>query len=595
MRVRFVCVLLVLAGLGGSSIAAEERLTADSKPQPGVPKGKVLGPFLFKSKIFPGTHRQYWVYKPAQYDARKPACVLVVQDGLRRAQAWRLPTVLDNLIHKKDMPVTVGIFITPGVVPAPRKGAQPRFNRSFEYDGLGDRYARFLLEEMLPEVGKTYNLSNNPNDRAIAGSSSGAICAFTVAWERPDAFRRVFSAIGTYVGLRGGNEYPILIRKTESKPIRIFLQDGSQDLNLYGGSWWIANQGMLAALKFSGYDVKHAWGTGGHNGRHSAAIMPDAMRWLWRDYPKPIKPGVPPKRRTDLLIPGEGWELVSKGHQYAEGPAVNDKGEVFFSDVPASKIYKVGADGKVSVFVADSKRANGLMFGPDSQLYACQSGARKIVRYDKSGKEETVLSGVDCNDLVMLPHGGYFTDPKNRKLWHFTLDGKRKVVDTGMGFPNGVIASPDQTVLTVADSRGRFTYSFQIQPDGSLRYKQRYGHLHIPDDSGAGGADGMTVDSEGRIYVATKVGLQVLDQPGRVHFIMSRPQQAKLSNVVFGGKNRDVLYVTCTDKGLPPQDQSARREFLESPREATAAAAVADPHAESQFKRYQTARSRDNR
>ena len=260
----------------------EYSLSADSQRQDGVPRGEVKGPIQFHSKVYPGTVRDYWVYVPKQYDSSKPACTMVVQDGLNRATGWRLPTVMDNLIHEQEMPVTIGIFVSPGVVPAANEKAQPRFNRSFEYDSMGDRYATFLIDELLPEVAKTYNLSNDPNDRSIAGASSGGICAFTVAWERPDQFRRVLSTIGTYVGLRGGNEYPTLVRKCETKPIRVFLQDGSQDLNIYGGDWWIANQDMLSALKFSGYDVQHVWGDGGHNGKQAAAIMPDALRWLWR-------------------------------------------------------------------------------------------------------------------------------------------------------------------------------------------------------------------------------------------------------------------------------------------------------------------------
>ena len=247
--------LLMLSACGlvltaTTAMAEEEyKVDPDSLPQEGVPQGQIKGPFTWKSKIFPGTVREYWIYVPAQYDKEKPACVMVVQDGLGRANGWKMPTVFDNLIHKGQMPVTVGIFITPGVVPAPRKGAEDRFNRSFEYDSLGDRYARFLIEEILPEVRKSYNLSDDPNDRAIAGASSGAICAFNVAWERPDQFRRVFSTIGTYTGLRGANEFPVLVRKVEPKPIRVFLQDGSNDLDLFGGSWWVANQDMLAVAR----------------------------------------------------------------------------------------------------------------------------------------------------------------------------------------------------------------------------------------------------------------------------------------------------------------------------------------------------------
>ncbi len=521
----------------------------DSLSQQGVPKGEVKGPFKWSSKIFPGTIRNYWVYVPAQYDSRKPACQLIVQDGLGRARGWKLPTVMDNLIHKKQMPVTVGIFISPGVVPAVHENAEARYNRSFEYDALGDRYARFLLEEILPEVGKSYNLSSNPNDRAIAGSSSGAICAFTAAWERPDAFRRVLSTVGTYVGLRGGNEYPTLIRKTENKPLRIFLQDGSNDLNIFGGSWWNANLSMLSALEFSGYDVHHVWGKGGHNSKHSTAIMPDALKWLWRDYPKPIEPGTPPQRRTSLIIPGEGWKLVSQGHKFTEGPAVNSKGELFFSDIPNGKIHKVDLNGNVSVFVEDSPGVNGLMFGPDGKLYACQNGKKRIVRYDEAGNEETVLSNAPSNDLVLLHNGtGYYTDPTNHKVFQFTIAGERKLVDEGIEFPNGIITSLDQTLLLVSDTRGRFTYSYQIQKNGDLAYKQAYGHVHVSDEQRASNADGATVDTEGRTYLTTQLGLQVFDQPGRCHFIFSKPQDAWLSNVVFGGPNLDILYVTCGDK-----------------------------------------------
>ncbi len=548
-RLGSVCLGLSIA-LASLAVFAEEdyQVDRDSVAQSGVPKGEIVGPLPWKSKIFPGTLREYAVYVPAQYDPKKPACVLVIQDGLRKALGWKIPTVLDNLIHKKEMPVTIGIFISPGVVPAPNKNAQPRFNRSFEYDSLGDRYARFLTDEMLPEVGKNYNLSDDPNDRAIAGSSSGGICAFTVAWERPNVFRRVLSTVGTFVSLRGGNEYPALVRKYEAKPIRVFLQDGSDDLNLYGGSWWIANQQMLSALQFSGYDVKHVWGEGGHNSKHSTSIMPSAMRWLWRDYPNPIEPGVAPNRRTDILIPGEGWQLVSEGHKFTEGPAVNAQGEVFFSDIPNGRIHKVDLDGNVSVFAENSPGVNGLMFGADGKLYACQNGNQKLVRYDRDAKRETIVDSAPANDVVTLPIGSYYTDPKNKKVWFVSPQGERKLVDEGIAFPNGVIASADQSLLFVSDTQGRFIYSFQIQADGSLNHKQRYGHLHMLDDARDSGADGMTVDTEGRLYLTTRAGLQVFDQLGRCHIILSKPQVAWLSNVVFGGPKLDTLYVTCGDR-----------------------------------------------
>src|SRR5512133_3096460 len=191
------------------------------------------------SKIFPGTVRDYWVYAPAQYRPEKPACLMVFQDGagfVKEDGAWRVPAVFDSLIQAGAMPVTIGVFINPGVLPALSANQENRYNRSYEYDSLGGLYARFLLEEILPEVGKHFNISPDPNDRGIAGSSSGGIAAFTAAWNRPDAFRRVLSFIGSYTNLRGGQNYPSLIRKTEPKPLRIFLQDGKNDLNIYSGS-----------------------------------------------------------------------------------------------------------------------------------------------------------------------------------------------------------------------------------------------------------------------------------------------------------------------------------------------------------------------
>jgi sugar lactone lactonase YvrE len=414
---------------------------------------------------------------------------------------------------------------------------------------MGDRYAKFLVEEILPEVSKSYNLSSDPNDRAIAGASSGAICAFTVAWERPDAFRRVFSSIGTYVGLRGGNEYPVLVRKTEPKPIRVFLQDGSKDLNIYPGSWWVANQDMLSSLTWAGYDVKHVWGEGGHNHLHTASIAPDALRWLWRDYPEPIKAGRVKENRVNILIPDEDWKFVSEGYKFTEGGAVNAKGEVFFTDIPNNRIHKIGLDDKVTVFAEDTKAANGLKFGPDGKLYACQDGAKQIGRYDESGKVEPVVTEVNCNDLVILNSGdGYFTDPTNHKVWWFNTKGEKKVVDEGLGFPNGIAVSTDQTLLMVADTESRFTFSYQIQPDGTLAYKQQYGWLHTPDGTGESGADGIVVDTECRLYVTTRMGVQVLDQTGRVNVILPMPHRSWLANLAFGGPDRDVLYVFVGDK-----------------------------------------------
>jgi enterochelin esterase-like enzyme len=278
----FLCVLLA-----HSTIAQEYSLGPDSLKQAGVPTGKITQHTWNDSTVFAGTERDYWIYVPAQYDGTKPACVMVFQDGggyVSDKGHSRVPTVFDNLIHQKAMPVTIGIFLNPGRFPS-LAGSEARSNRSFEYDTLSDAYARFLLKEILPEVGKHYKLTDDRQGRAIAGISSGGICAFTVAWERPDAFSKVVSYVGSFTNIRGGHSYPALIRKTEKKPIRVYLQEGENDLDNLHGNWPLGNRQMAAALKFANYDYQFEMGTGAHNGRHGGAILPKMLRWTWRDYP----------------------------------------------------------------------------------------------------------------------------------------------------------------------------------------------------------------------------------------------------------------------------------------------------------------------
>lgn len=258
-------------------------LGPDSMEQPGVPKGET-STFKWESNVFKGTTRDVGVYVPKQYDPKVPAAVMVFQDGsgyMNPKGTYRAPVVFDNLIHRKELPVIVGIFINPGTF-AGKDGKKGGSNRSVEYDTLSTQYAKFLEEEILPEVGKKVNLTKDPKMRAIGGASSGGICAFTVAWERPDLFTKVLSHIGSYTNIRGGDRYPGIIRKTEKKPLRVFLQDGSNDLDNTFGNWWLSNLQMESAFKFKKYDHKVAWGDGGHTGKHGGAILPDSLRWLWR-------------------------------------------------------------------------------------------------------------------------------------------------------------------------------------------------------------------------------------------------------------------------------------------------------------------------
>ena len=286
---RCCCIALLVAS---PLFAADDyKLGPDSQVQAGVPQGKVAQGKWVSEKVFPGTERDYWVYIPAQYDGTKPACLMVFQDGGNYAKTdgqFRAPVVFDNLIHKKEMPVTIGVFLNPGNIPAAQPDQKGRSNRSFEYDSLGDQYARFLIEEALPGLCERHQLklTDDPEGRSTCGISSGGICAFTVAWERPDQFRRVISHIGSFTNIRGGHVYPALIRKTEKKPLRIFLQDGSTDLDNLHGNWPLANQQMASSLKFKGYDYQFEYGDGGHNGKHGGMLLPDSLRWLWKDYAK---------------------------------------------------------------------------------------------------------------------------------------------------------------------------------------------------------------------------------------------------------------------------------------------------------------------
>jgi gluconolactonase len=561
----FFILLLFLGALQSFSQSLSENYPIDSASleQDDVPKGEILKFTFDQSKLYPGTTREISVYIPAQYQGQ-PACVYINQDGIQ----WKAPTVFDNLIAANEMPVTIGIFITPGKVLADvSDSAMDRFNRSFEYDGLGDTYARFLLEEIFPFVesqktnkGLAIKLSDQGNDRAIGGSSSGAVCAFTAAWERPEEFSKVFSAIGTYVGLRGADRYDILVRKHEPKPIRIFLQDGTNDLNIYAGDWWKANESMERALVFAGYDVKHVWGEGAHNGQHGTAIFPEAMRWLWRDHPAPVSAQSTQNQFiNDILIPGEGWELVGEGYGFTEGTAVNSKGEVFFQDIPNAKTYKVGLDGNVEEFVADSKKASGTTFTPSGEMIAITGAwsdppTRAVHRHTDRDNYVVVADSTPGNDITISQKGNiYITSPDGRerpsKIYLIKPDGERLVVDEGIRFANGLALSPDQTQLYVTESTSHWVWVFQILPDGTLTHKQKFGWLHVRDQDENAWSDGLKTDRDGRIYVTSLSGIQVMDQLGRVNAIIPTPKtKGQVSNLCFGGPNFDILFASAHDK-----------------------------------------------
>ncbi|HZU28103.1 MAG TPA: SMP-30/gluconolactonase/LRE family protein [Bryobacteraceae bacterium] len=563
-RVPFTFVLLFAA----AACADDYVLGPDSQPHPGVPHGAMEHFTWTSPRIFPGSVRDYWVYVPAQYDARKPACIMVFQDGSGYAKedgSWRVPIVFDNLINSGAMPVTIGVFINPGVLPGAGGDEPARFNRSYEYDSVDDRYTRFLTEEILPEVAKKWNISADPNDHAIAGISSGGIAAFTSAMLRPDAFRRVLSFVGSFTDLRGGNVWPDLVRKLEPAPVRIFLQDGNHDLDIFAGSWWMANQDLASALQYAGYDYKFVTGTEGHNGKHGASILPDALRWLWRDWPKSIALAPPAASASGdphagfgnvqkIIDPGAGWELVGAGYGFTEGPAVDADGNVFFVDVAKSRVYRVDAQtGKVALFREDAGGTSGLMFDAGERLYAAQNGRRRVVAWSPDGAEKILAEDVGSNDLAVTSRGEiWFTDPAAKKVWFIDSTGNRRAAFEGLNFFNGVRLSPDERMLFVADSSTRWVWSFQIQPGGSLVNGEPFCRLELPltDDGKAvnAWADGMVFDTDGDLFVATKSGIQIVDQVGRVTGVLRLPPGGAPSNVVLGGPRLDTLYVTAVDK-----------------------------------------------
>jgi enterochelin esterase-like enzyme len=285
MKHFLACLRLValLVATSGFVFAQTETVTygPDSERHAGVPKGEVTK-YVWKSNVYPGTTRDYYVYVPAQYNPSSPAALMVFQDGasyVKEDGDFRVPIVFDNLIHQKAMPVTIGLFINPGQ----HGDDPPKETRSFEYDTLTNQYSRLLIEELIPEISKKYKLADSPKMRAIGGISSGGICAFTVAWQRPDYFYRVLSHVGSFTNIKGGHVYPSWIRKGAKRDIKVFLQDGTGDLDNAHGNWWLGNLQMDAALKFRKYDYKFVGGTGGHNGKHGGSILPESLKWLWKD------------------------------------------------------------------------------------------------------------------------------------------------------------------------------------------------------------------------------------------------------------------------------------------------------------------------
>ncbi len=535
--------------------ASSYPLTSDSVSHPDVPRGEILHLDLAHSRIFPATHRKLDVYVPAQYTPDKPACVYVGLDGL----SFEAPTVFDNLIAAHQMPITIGIGVSPGIVDSAEGNTDPRFDRSYEFDSRNDNLARFLIQEVLPEVeghstrdGRKLVLSANPNDRMIGGASTGGIGAFTVAWQHPEEFRRVFTAIGTFVGMRGGESYYVEVRKTAPKPIRIFMQDGSNDQWPGGtemGDWWMSNQTMERALTYAGYDVRHAWGTGSHNGEQAAAVFPDAMRWLWRDWPAAVPTGVSNNLVLRAILDAKiEWEAA---------------GEVCGGDA-----ITAGTDGRIYRWIAASQKMDALSptilasscskhfegepaavtAGQNGDFFVADHARRKILKTRlNQQRPRIIVAGLAATGVIASNNDNLYVTTEEREgageIWRIGVTGQKHLLASALSGATGLTLSPDKLWLLVMQNHSHSAMSFRVQKDGSLDSGLPFYDLHVRLSANGSGAFNAWSDTEGRPYIATSAGVQVMDRNGRVTAILPLPGGAPATSLCFGGPDFQTLYV----------------------------------------------------
>ena len=548
MRFPFLALCVLLASFIGAA-GEDYKLGADSEEHADIPKGTV-SEYTFKdSQVFPGTTRKYWVYLPPGFNAGAEYPFMVFFDGggcISAKGQFRVPTVFDNLIHKKEIPPLVGLFINPGEVPPVEDGAKGRSTRSFEYDTPDAACSKFVIEEMLPILAEHAHLSRKPEDHAAWGISSGGIAAFNLAWQRPDVFRKVISYIGSFTNIRGGFGFPAAVRKTERKPIRVFLQEGSTDLDNVHGNWPLSNQELAHALKFAGYDYTFTMGDGGHSGKQGGAIFPDALRWLWRadtELPKPT-PEVPQDMAlSGIVIPGETWQLVTERKKALLGACADADGNFYFSEKEGDGIYKIATDGTVSLFVAIAGDVTDMKFAPDGRLYACLFSQHQLVAFEKEGKAEVLAEKVAAEHLVVTHVGKiYFTEIEKNKvmLWK----GRDKLsIEAEQLFPYGIALSPNQETLAVSDAVGNAIWAFRVEADGRLGAKMpvmpytHFGRESVPE----GGA--MICDTRSRFYCSTPTGIETYDPNGRPIGVILPPPSAAANHLALAGPELNYLFV----------------------------------------------------
>ena len=555
--------LIILLGIAlslGNAIA-QQAYNVRSPYDPATQKmaeemqGEVMKFTLSDSQLYPGTQREVLVYVPQQYDATKPACLLVCMDGI----LYDATTVMDNLIASGEMPVTIGVFVNPGVV-YDENGEVVRYNRCKEFDSTDDTFSRFIENEVLAKVegmktasGKTVLLSKDANDRAITGASSGGIAAFSVAWNRPDLYSRVYTTVGTFVAMRGGNNYSNIVRKTEPKPLRIYMQDGWYDVwNPIFGEWFEHNLLMESAFNFAGYEVFHKWDRGNHSIKYGTIAFPDAMRWLWKGYPAKVQKGWSNNGMLqDILLENEDWqEVVLPATVEGDLFAATDSSALFAS---RSHIYKVSAAGQVEqvgalkagerlmgegltakgsgLYKNGVKVADGL-----SGLQAVQALAdnRYVVLTTQLSTVNCQLSTVNCQLSTV-----------NRQL--STVNCQLSTVNCQLSTVSGCRAlaiAPDYRFCVTGEENTHHLTSTVIDKTGKMLYSEPFYYLHDLSNSTLKPSGAMAFDTKGNLYVATELGVQVADHNGRVRAILSLPA-GRVHSLAFSGK---YLFVRCGDK-----------------------------------------------
>ncbi len=534
-----------------TSAIDDYELGPDSFVQEGVPEGEIIKKFWNESEIFPGTERDWWIYVPAQYDPAEPACVMIYLDGWGRLKPdgkWRSSIVMDNLIHKGQMPITIGIFVNPGRIPEPNENSHFRYNRSVEYDGITELNAAFFFSEIVPQVEAEYNLSKDPNQWGVAGASSGAVGAFMMAWYRPDRVRRVLSSIGTFTNYKAAGSIMTMVRKEEPRPLRVFLQEGSNDKLNYSGSWWMANQELQFFLDWAGYEVAHEWGDGGHNAIHAGSILPKMLTWLWRDWDEPIKTPYSEKQEINKsLLEGESWKLVYEGDLIG-GLAGDKEGNVFIGESGRRKILKMDTSGSISDFVEVEGKLKSIACGNKGELFASYSDSRSIEELGSDNSRKKLASGILASDLLPLEDGMYATLPEKRQILYISRSGRISKMDTNIEKPHCISRFIDQMRLSVFQPGNQFGYLYETREEGKLLHEQLFHQLQIwENNTRIGGLDSV-YDVLGRLFVATDQGVQIVNHQGRTEGIMIKPDGESPLYLAFGGENLQFLFMASEDR-----------------------------------------------